>query len=93
VFSFFGNGRDGDGGDEGHVAVILMSGVRVPTPEQELARCQSRQREQLMAHRLRLEARCPHQASMPSILNFLRHHFTTHANPRGNEWQGSESTA
>jgi transposase len=30
--------------------------VRVPTPEQELARSQSRQREQLMAHRLRLEA-------------------------------------
>lgn len=30
--------------------------VRVPTPEQELARAQSRQREQLLAHRLRLEA-------------------------------------
>jgi transposase len=30
--------------------------IRVPTPEQELARSQSRQREQLMAHRLRLEA-------------------------------------
>jgi len=30
--------------------------VRVPTPEQELARSQSRQREQLMSHRLRLEA-------------------------------------
>lgn len=30
--------------------------VRVPTPEQELARSQSRQREQLQSHRLRLEA-------------------------------------
>jgi transposase len=30
--------------------------VRVPTPAQELARAQSRQREQLLAHRLRLEA-------------------------------------
>lgn len=30
--------------------------IHVPTPEQELARSQSRQREQLMAHRLRLEA-------------------------------------
>jgi transposase len=30
--------------------------VRVPTPEQELARSQSRQREQLMEHRIRLEA-------------------------------------
>jgi transposase len=30
--------------------------IRVPTPEQELARSQSRQREQLMSHRLRLEA-------------------------------------
>lgn len=30
--------------------------IRVPTPEQELARSQSRQREQLMAHRLRFEA-------------------------------------
>ena len=30
--------------------------VRVPTPEQELARSQSRQREQLLSHRLRLEA-------------------------------------
>lgn len=30
--------------------------VRVPTVEQELARSQSRQREQLMSHRLRLEA-------------------------------------
>jgi len=30
--------------------------VRVPTPEQELARSQSRHREQLMEHRLRLEA-------------------------------------
>jgi transposase len=30
--------------------------VRVPTPEQEMARSQSRQREQLLSHRLRLEA-------------------------------------
>src|SRR5260221_14559808 len=30
--------------------------VRVPTPQQELARAQSRQREQLMPHRLRFEA-------------------------------------
>jgi len=30
--------------------------VRVPTPEQELARSQSRQREQLLSHRMRLEA-------------------------------------
>lgn len=30
--------------------------ITVPTPEQELARAQSRQREQLMRHRLRLEA-------------------------------------
>jgi transposase len=30
--------------------------VRVPTPEQELARSQSRQREQLLSHRLRFEA-------------------------------------
>lgn len=30
--------------------------IRVPTVEQELARSQSRQREQLLAHRLRLEA-------------------------------------
>jgi transposase len=30
--------------------------VRVPTPAQELARAQSRQREQLLAHRLRWEA-------------------------------------
>jgi len=30
--------------------------IAVPTPEQELARSQSRQREQLMSHRLRFEA-------------------------------------
>lgn len=30
--------------------------IRVPTPEQEMARSQSRQREQLLAHRLRFEA-------------------------------------
>jgi len=33
-----------------------LSIVRVPTPEQEQARSQSRQREQLMSHRQRLEA-------------------------------------
>jgi transposase len=38
-------------GNEKELAV-----VRVPTVEQELARSQSRQREQLMSHRLRLEA-------------------------------------
>lgn len=38
-------------GNEKELAVIT-----VPTPEQELARSQSRQREQLMSHRLRLEA-------------------------------------
>lgn len=39
---------------EGNVKELAV--VRVPTPEQELARSQSRQREQLMEHRLRLEA-------------------------------------
>jgi transposase len=38
-------------GNKKELAVIC-----VPTPEQELARSQSRQREQLMSHRLRLEA-------------------------------------
>jgi len=38
-------------GNEKELAV-----VRVPTVEQELARSQSRQREQLLSHRLRLEA-------------------------------------
>jgi transposase len=38
-------------GNQKELAVIT-----VPTPEQELARSQSRQREQLMSHRLRLEA-------------------------------------
>jgi transposase len=38
-------------GNQGQLAVVL-----VPTPEQELARSQSRQREQLMSHRLRFEA-------------------------------------
>jgi transposase len=39
---------------QGNVTALAVR--RVPTPEQELARSQSRQREQLMAHRLRLEA-------------------------------------
>ena len=39
---------------EGNLKELAV--VRVPTPEQELARSQSRQRGQLMAHRLRLEA-------------------------------------
>ncbi len=38
-------------GNQKELAVIC-----VPTPEQELARSQSRQREQLLSHRLRLEA-------------------------------------
>ena len=36
--------------------------VCVPTPEQELARSQSRQREQLLAHRLRFESSRPEPA-------------------------------
>jgi len=39
---------------QGNVTALAV--IRVPTPEQELARSQSRQREQLMSHRLRLEA-------------------------------------
>src|SRR6185437_4955904 len=39
---------------DGNVKELAV--VRVPTAEQELARSQSRQREQLMSHRLRLEA-------------------------------------
>lgn len=39
---------------EGNAKALAV--IRVPTPEQELARSQSRQRGQLMAHRLRLEA-------------------------------------
>ena len=39
---------------QGNVRALAV--IRVPTPEQELARSQSRQREQLMSHRLRLEA-------------------------------------
>jgi transposase len=39
---------------EGNVKELAV--IRVPTPEQELARCQSRQREQLLSHRMRLEA-------------------------------------
>jgi transposase len=38
-------------GNKAQLAIVL-----VPTPEQELARTQSRQREQLMSHRLRFEA-------------------------------------
>jgi len=39
---------------QGNVRALAV--IRVPTPEEELARSQSRQREQLMSHRLRLEA-------------------------------------
>jgi transposase len=39
---------------EGNVKELAV--IRVPTPQQELARSQSRQREQLMSHRLRFEA-------------------------------------
>jgi transposase len=39
---------------EGNLTALAI--VRVPTPAQELARSQSRQREQLLSHRLRLEA-------------------------------------
>ena len=39
---------------QGNVTALAV--IRVPTPEQEMARSQSRQREQLMSHRLRLEA-------------------------------------
>jgi transposase len=39
---------------EGNLKALAL--VHVPTPEQEMARCYSRQREQLMSHRLRLEA-------------------------------------
>jgi len=39
---------------QGNVTALAV--IRVPTPEEELARSQSRQREQLMSHRLRLEA-------------------------------------
>jgi transposase len=49
--------------------------VRVPTPEQELARSQSRLREQLMSHRLRLEA----QGRSLLLFNGIR--------PRGRWWQ------
>jgi transposase len=33
-----------------------LATIRVPTPQEELARSQSRQREQLLSHRIRLEA-------------------------------------
>jgi transposase len=51
--------------------------VRVPTPAQELARSQSRQREQLLSHRLRLEA----QGRSLLLYNGLR--------IRGRWWQPS----
>jgi transposase len=49
--------------------------VRVPTPEQEMARSQSRQREQLLSHRVRLEA----QGRSLLLFNGVR--------PRGRWWQ------
>jgi transposase len=51
--------------------------VCVPTPEQELARAQSRQREQLLQHRLRLEA----QGRSLLLFNGVR--------VRGRWWQDS----
>ena len=54
--------------------------ITVPTPEQELARSQSRQREQLLAHRLRLEA----QGRSLLLFNGLR--------VKGRWWQESRWT-
>lgn len=51
--------------------------IGVPTPEQELARSQSRQREQLVEHRKRLEA----QGRSLLLFNGLR--------TRGHWWQGA----
>ena len=51
--------------------------IRVPTPEQELARSQSRQREQLVEHRKRLEA----QGRSLLLFKGLR--------TRGHWWQGA----
>lgn len=50
--------------------------IRVPTPEQEIARSQSRQREQLMGHRLCLEA----QGRSLLLFNGIR--------IKGRWWQG-----
>ena len=60
---------------QGNVTALAV--VRVPTPEQELARSQSRQRGQLMSHRLRLEA----QGRSLLLFNGLR--------VRGRWWQES----
>jgi transposase len=60
---------------QGNVRALAV--IRVPTPEQELARSQSRQREQLMSHRLRLEA----QGRSLLLFNGAR--------VRGRWWQGS----
>jgi len=54
--------------------------VRVPTPEQELARSQSRQREQLLSHRLRFEA----QGRSLLLLNGVR--------IKGRWWQKAQWT-
>jgi len=60
---------------QGNLTALAV--IRVPTPEQELARSQSRQREQLMAHRLRLEA----QGRSLLLFNGVR--------VRGRWWQAS----
>lgn len=54
--------------------------ITVPTPEQELARSQSRQREQLMSHRQRFEA----QGRSLLLFNGVR--------VRGRWWQASQWT-
>jgi len=51
--------------------------IRVPTPQEELARSQSRQREQLLSHRIRFEA----QGRSLLLFNGLRF--------RGRWWKGS----
>jgi len=58
---------------QGNVKALAV--VRAPTPEQELARSQSRLREQLLAHSLRLEA----QGRSLLLYNGIR--------PRGRWWQ------
>jgi len=60
---------------QGNLTALAV--IRVPTPEQELARSQSRQREQLLSHRLRLEA----QGRSLLLFNGLR--------IRGRWWQAS----
>jgi len=55
--------------------VKALAIVRAPTPEQELARSQSRLREQLLSHSLRLEA----QGRSLLLYNGIR--------PRGRWWQ------